>query len=143
MARKNHGVTPILSDLLLAAIVVAAFAIVYTAASDITTQMFNYFLGAFDRIQEDLIIEEAYVKAGNSTATLYVRNIGGVTSKIVAVYCNDTLIQVLSGSKTLKEGELSILVVKLPNSPSPYAIQQITIATLLGNKLKFRLIATP
>ncbi|RLE51514.1 MAG: hypothetical protein DRJ20_02025 [Candidatus Methanomethylicota archaeon] len=143
MLKKTRGVTPIISDLLLAAIVVAAFAIVYSASTGITTQLFNYFSGAFDRIQEDLIVEEAYIKSGNATATLYVRNIGGVTTKITAIYCNGTLIQLISGSQTVKVGELTILVVKLPKAPSQYSPQKITIATLLGNKFTFRLVAIP
>jgi len=141
--KNTKGISPVVSDLLLATIVVAAFAIVYAATTGITTQMYNYFSDTFNRITEDLIIEEAYIKSGNETVTLYIRNIGEITSKITSIYCNGTLIDQVYGELTIKKNKLTIIKIKLPKKPSPYAPQEITIATALGSKFTARLITQP
>lgn len=141
--KEIKGVSPVVSDLLLATIVVAAFAIVYATTTGITTQMYNYFSDTFNRITEDLIIEEAYVKSGNETVTLYIRNIGEVTSKITSIYCNGTLIEQIQGELTIKKNRLTIIKIKLPKKPIAYAPQKITIVTSLGSKFTSIIVTQP
>lgn len=141
--KKSKGISPVVSDLLLATIIVAAFAIVYAATSGITTQMYNYFTDAFNKITEDLIVEEAYIKSGNETATLYVRNIGEITSRITSIYCNGTLIEQVFGELVIKKNQLTTIKVKLPRKPVAYAPQKITIVTALGSRFTIRLVTQP
>lgn len=143
MTKHNRGISPVVSDLLLATIVVAAFAIVYATSTGITTQMYNYFTDTFNRISEDLIIEEAYIKTGNKTVTLYVRNIGEVTSKITSIYCNGTLIKKVQGELVVKKNQLTIIKIVLPQNPAKFAPQKITIITSLGSKFTYILVTQP
>jgi hypothetical protein len=89
MARKvylfhdKRAVTPVLSNLLLAVVAVAAMAIATTATYVITTNL-------RENISERVIAEDVWFNNSTSTVDVYLRNVGKVAVYISAVYVNHT-----------------------------------------------------
>ena len=82
MLHDERAVTPVISNLLLMVIAVAAMAIATSATYVITGNI-------RDTMGERFIIEDVWFKQNNETA-IYIRNVGKVTLKISAVYINHT-----------------------------------------------------
>jgi E3 ubiquitin-protein ligase DOA10 len=82
MLRDKRGITPVISNLLLTVIAVAAMAIATTATYVITGNL-------RDTMGERFIIEDVWFKQNNETA-IYLRNVGKVTIEIRALYINHT-----------------------------------------------------
>ena len=82
LLKDKRGITPVISNLLLMVIAVAAMAIATTATYVITGNL-------RDTMGERFIIEDVWFKQNNETA-IYLRNIGKVTMDISAVYINHT-----------------------------------------------------
>ena len=143
MRKREKAISPVISDILLAVIVVSIFAIIYSTSTNITDLITEYFWKSSERIIEELNVEEAYIKNGNKTVTLYIRNIGEITSIIKEIYWNDTKIEEITGNLTIKKGELTTIKLQLNNTPKSYRPQKLTITTHIGNKITFLLIADP
>jgi len=79
--RNKRGLTPVLSTLLLMVIAVAAMSIAITATYVITGNL-------HDTMGERLIVEDAWFTTGK--ISFYLRNVGKVSIRIVAVYVNHT-----------------------------------------------------
>ena len=71
------GITPVLSNLLLTVIAVAAMSIAVTATYVITDNL-------HDNMGERLIVEDVWFTTDQ--VSLYIRNVGRVSAKIAAVY---------------------------------------------------------
>ena len=82
MLRDKRGITPVMSNLLLTVIAVAAMAIATTATYVITGNL-------HDTMGERFIIEDVWFKQNNETA-IYLRNVGKIAIKIITVYMNYT-----------------------------------------------------
>ena len=82
MLKNKRGITPVMSNLLLTVIAVAAMAIATTATYVITGNL-------HDTMGERFIIEDVWFKQNNETA-IYLRNVGKITIEIKAVYINHT-----------------------------------------------------
>ncbi len=80
--RNRRGITPIISNLLLLVIAVAAMSIATTATYIITGNL-------RDTMGERFVIEDIWFKESAEIA-IYLRNIGKVTIEISAVYINYT-----------------------------------------------------
>ena len=140
---KSRAISPIISDILLAVILVSMFTIIYSASTSITGNISTYFWENSEKLLEDLTIEEAFIKAGNRTVTLYIRNVGQITTIIENIYWNNTKMEDLNGKLTLKVGELTAIKIKLPSAPGPYTSQTVTITTKLGNRYVEVLVSNP
>lgn len=82
MLKDTRAITPVISNLLLMVIAVAAMAIATTATYVITGNL-------RDTMGERFIVEDVWFKQNNETA-MYLRNVGKVTIEITAVYINNT-----------------------------------------------------
>ncbi len=80
--KNKRGITPVISNLLLMVIAVAAMAIATTATYVITGNL-------HDTMGERFIIEDVWFKQNNETA-VYLRNVGKITIEISSVYINYT-----------------------------------------------------
>ena len=79
--RNRRGITPVLSSLLLMVIAVAAMSIAMAATYVITDNL-------HDTMGERFIVEDVWFTTGQ--ISVYLRNVGKVSIKIVAVYVNRT-----------------------------------------------------
>jgi hypothetical protein len=79
---NRRGITPVISNLLLFVIAVAAMSIATTAAYIITGNL-------HDTMGERFVIEDIWFKESDEIA-IYLRNTGKVTIEISAVYINYT-----------------------------------------------------
>ncbi len=81
LLRNRRGITPVLSSLLLMVIAVAAMSIAITATYVITDNL-------HDTMGERFIVEDVWFRTGQ--ISIYLRNVGKVSIKIVAIYVNHT-----------------------------------------------------
>ncbi len=81
LLRNRRGITPVLSNLLLTVLAVAAMSIAVSATYVITENL-------HDNMGERLIVEDVYFTTGQ--VSMYLRNVGKVSVKIVAVYVDRT-----------------------------------------------------
>jgi len=79
LLRNRRGITPVLSNLLLMIIAVAAMSIAITATYVITDNLHN-------TMGERFIVEDVWFRT--SQISIYLRNVGKVSIKIAAVYVN-------------------------------------------------------
>jgi len=108
---NNHGVTPVLSSLLLTVVAVAAMAIATTATYVITNNL-------RDTMSERVIIEDVWFNSQTRTIDVYIRNIGKTAIQVKAVYVNYTS-QNFTKPFNLEIGQhkwLSIYEVWIPGS---------------------------
>jgi hypothetical protein len=89
MARKKgffenkRAITPVLSNLLLTVVAVAAMSIATTATYVITTNL-------RETMGERVIIEDVWFDSATSSIHIYLRNIGRVAVEVSGVYVNHT-----------------------------------------------------
>ncbi len=122
LLRNRRGITPVLSNLLLMVIAVAAMSIAITATYVITDNL-------HDTMGERFIVEDVWFRT--SQISIYLRNVGKVSIKIVAIYVNHT-----SQSFTpleLEEDKHGWLNVTYSWSSS--SVYHINIVTSRGTKL--------
>lgn len=93
----KRGITPVLSNLLLTIVAVAAMSIATTATYVITTNL-------KETMSERIIIEDLWFNNSIGTLSIYLRNIGKVAVHISAVYINHTS-QSFASPYTLEIGE--------------------------------------
>jgi hypothetical protein len=79
----KRGITPVLSNLLLTVVAVAAMAIATSATYVITTNL-------RENMSERIIVEDVWFNNYTRNIDIYVRNVGKVTVYISAVYVNHT-----------------------------------------------------
>lgn len=79
--RAKKGITPVLSTLLLMVIAVAGMAIAITATYVITNNL-------RETMGERFVVEDVWFRTGE--VDMYLRNVGKMPIKIVAVYVNYT-----------------------------------------------------
>ena len=80
--RNRRGITPVLSNLLLMVIAVAAMSIAITATYVITDNL-------HDTMGERFVVEDVWFTT-NGEILIYLRNVGKVSIKIAAVYVDHT-----------------------------------------------------
>ena len=120
--RNRRGITPVLSNLLLMVIAVAAMSIAITATYVITDNL-------HDTMGERLIAEDVWFTTGK--ISIYIRNVGKVSVKIAAVYVDHT-----SQSFTpleLEEDKHGWLTVTY--SWSSNSVYHLNIVTIRGTKV--------
>jgi hypothetical protein len=83
LLHDKRGVTPVLSNLLLTVVAVAAMTIATTATYVITNNL-------RDTMSERAVIEDIWFNNQTGTIDVYVRNIGKTAIQITALYVNHT-----------------------------------------------------
>jgi len=81
--RNNRGVTPVLSELLLTVIAVAAMSVATSATYVITTNL-------RENMSERVLVEDVWFSDSPETVEVYLSNIGKVDLSISNVYINHT-----------------------------------------------------
>jgi hypothetical protein len=117
LLRNRRGITPVLSNLLLTVLAVAAMSIAITATYVITDNLHN-------NMGERLIVEDVWFTTNQ--VSIYIRNVGRVSIKIAAVYV-DRISQSSFNSLELEQGKHGWLNVTYNWSPdSAYEIKVVT-----------------
>jgi hypothetical protein len=83
MLKNKRAITPVLSNLLLTVVAVAAMAIATTATYVITTNM-------RENMSERIVVEDVWFNNSTNSVGIYLRNIGKVAIYISTVYINHT-----------------------------------------------------
>jgi len=84
MLKNKRGITPVISNLLLLVVAVAAMSVATTATYIITGNL-------RDTMGERFIVEDVWFKQdGQKEIAIYLRNVGKVTVEMSSVYINDT-----------------------------------------------------
>jgi hypothetical protein len=83
LLHDKRGVTPVLSNLLLTVVAVAAMTIATTATYVITDNL-------RDTMSERAVIEDIWFNNQTGTIDVYVRNIGKTAIQVTALYVNHT-----------------------------------------------------
>jgi len=81
--RDRRAITPVLSNILLTVLAVAAMSIATTATYVITTNL-------RETMSERIIIEDVWFNPSTGVINVYLRNVGKVAVHISAVYINHT-----------------------------------------------------
>jgi hypothetical protein len=97
LIRDKRAITPVLSNLLLTVVAVAAMALATTATYVITTNL-------RETMSERVIMEDLWFNNLNEGIDVYLRNVGQVAIQISRVYVNHTS-QSLAGPFRLEIGE--------------------------------------
>jgi len=105
--RDKRGITPVLSNLLLTVVAVAAMAIATTATYVITTNL-------RENMSERIVIEDLWFIDSNNDINVYLHNIGKVALRISAVYINGTRHPFAPTPFVLEIGEHDWLNVSCP-----------------------------
>ncbi|MEM2815699.1 MAG: hypothetical protein QW056_00400 [Candidatus Bathyarchaeia archaeon] len=129
--RDKRAITPVLSNLLLTVVAVAAMSIAATATYMITTNL-------RETMGERLIIEDVWFKneAGNSIICVYIRNTGKSTIQISDVYINSARVNRINLSPRmleLNDGEHGWL--NITYSWEQRRVYKIEIVTKRGTKV--------
>ncbi|MFQ6065039.1 MAG: hypothetical protein ACE5L6_06150 [Candidatus Bathyarchaeia archaeon] len=84
MLKNESGITPVVSNLLLLVIAVAAMSVATTATYVITGSL-------RDTMGERFVVEDVWFKQnGEKEVAIYLRNVGKMTIEMSTVYINDT-----------------------------------------------------
>lgn len=117
--RDRRAITPVLSNLLLTVVAVAAMSIATTATYVITTNL-------KENMSERIIIEDLWFNPSTGNMNIYLRNIGKVANHVSAVYVNHTS-QSFTSPLSLEIGEHSWLNISYSwASGSLYYVDVIT-----------------
>jgi hypothetical protein len=95
--RDKRAITPVLSNLLLTVVAVAAMSIATTTTYVITTNL-------KETMSERIVIEDLWFNPSTGGISVYLRNVGKVTVHVSAVYVNHTS-QSFTLSFSLEVGE--------------------------------------
>jgi hypothetical protein len=95
--RDKRAITPVLSNLLLTVVAVAAMALATTATYVITTNL-------RETMSERVIVEDLWFYNSTGTVDVYLRNVGQVAIQVSGVYVNHTS-QPFAGLFRLEIGE--------------------------------------
>lgn len=80
---NKRGITPVLSNLLLTVVAVAAMAVATTATYVITTNL-------RENMSERVIVEDIWFDNSTSNIQVYLRNVGKISIYVSTVYVNGT-----------------------------------------------------
>ncbi len=117
--RGRRGVTPVLSNLLLTVVAVAAMSIATTATYVITTNL-------KETMSERIIIEDLWFNNSTGTISVYMRNVGKVAIHVSVAYLNHTS-QPFTSPFTLEIGEHGWLYISCSwTSGSPHYVDIVT-----------------
>jgi hypothetical protein len=90
MARRLGGflsdkraITPVLSNLLLTVVAVAAMALATTATYVVTSDL-------RDKMSERVVVEDVWFSSASNSTGVYLRNVGKVAVRVSGVYVNHT-----------------------------------------------------
>ena len=125
MFKDKRAITPVLSNLLLTVVAVAAMAIATTATYVITTNM-------RENMSERVVVEDVWFNNSTSSVDIYLRNIGKVAIYISAVYINHTS-QIFSSPYRLEIGEHRWL--NISRSWEPRDLFYIDVVTTRGTHI--------
>lgn len=120
--RDKRAITPVLSNLLLTVVAVAAMALATSATYVITTNL-------RETMSERVIIEDLWFNNLNESIDVYLRNVGQVAIQISMVYVNHTS-QSFAGSLKFEIGEHQWL--NIPQNWVPGSIYYVDIVTTRG-----------
>jgi hypothetical protein len=120
--RSKRAITPVLSNLLLTVVAVAAMALATTATYVITSNL-------RDTMGERVIIEDVWFNNLTGSIDVYVRNVGKVLVRVSGVYVNHTKGS-FTGAFSLEIGEHRWL--NISKSWSPSDLFYIDIVTTRG-----------
>lgn len=95
--RDRRAITPVLSNLLLTVVAVAAMSIATTATYVITTNL-------KETMSERLVVEDLWFDNSTSGISVYLRNVGKVAIDVSAVYVNHSS-QAFTSPFSLEMGE--------------------------------------
>jgi hypothetical protein len=120
--RDRRAITPVLSNLLLTVVAVAAMSIATTATYVITTNL-------KETMSERIIIEDLWFNNSAGNINVYVRNIGKVAVHVSAVYVNHTS-QSFTSPFNLEINEHDWL--NIPYSWSSGSLYYVDVVTIRG-----------
>lgn len=129
--RDRRAITPVLSNLLLMVVAVAAMSIAAAATYMITANL-------RETMGERLVIEDVWFKneAGNPVICIYIRNTGKSTLQISDVYINSARVSRINLSPrtlSLDDGKHGWLNITYPWEPE--RVYRIEIVTSRGTKV--------
>jgi len=122
LLRNKRGITPVLSNLLLTIVAVAAMALATTATYVITSNL-------RDTMGERVVIEDVWFNNLTNNIDIYLRNVGRVLVRFSGVYVNRTKSS-FTGNLSLEIGEHGWL--NISKSWSPSDLFYIDIVTTRG-----------
>lgn len=120
----KRAVTPVLSNVLLMVVAVAAMSVAATAAYLISDNLHNI-------MGERLIIEDVWFK-GNNEIRVYLRNVGKVDLEISAVYINHTSVSFTKLKLRVDEGGW----INITQAWTQGELFHINIVTERGNRVE-------
>jgi len=120
--RDRRAITPVLSNLLLTVVAVAAMSIATTATYVITTNL-------KETMSERVVIEDLWFNPSTGGISVYLRNVGKVAVHVSAVYVNHTS-QSFTSPFSLELGEHGWL--NIPYSWSSGNLHYVDIVTTRG-----------
>lgn len=151
---KRAGVSTIIAELMLLAVVVALGTIVYALASNAFGNFGLGFAGAVsnagDSLSERIVVEQVTFSpcpnGSNQQACLYVRNVGQEEVTIVALYVTDQTTNVFVGSQSINAQILVGSFRPIGVSIQGFTVQHahaygFTVATSRGNTVTFNAVA--
>jgi FlaG/FlaF family flagellin (archaellin) len=152
--RSRKGISDIVANLLIMAMVVALFGMVILWASGYLGQSQGIWNVQSRRAQEAIVIETA--KYDGSTLTLYVRNVGTSTVELNVLYVRDATVNYElprssfkfyrpADNATLTPGEATVVAKQLvrieANISLPKGTYRLTLVTTLGADAAFIYVA--
>ena len=153
--RERSGVSEVVSTLLLVAIVVTLGVLVFTFASgglsSLTGSFTRLMTNQGDAVGEHFVVMQAtFAFSGTTGASVYVRNVGTISSTLVSVYIVDqsTGTFVKQVPLTAAQGTSNAgTVLDIPNTlltftPSHGHTYSFTVTSSLGNSVTFDAKAT-
>jgi flagellin-like protein len=128
LRRNRRALSPIFATLIVLAIVTTLFIPVFIWAASTTSNTQDSWQQSGQTATERIIIEEANLQGGQSSCTVYIRNIGQTTVTI-----NDILISLANGTGTIHSYEKSDSVY----SCTPTSTVQGQLFTVVISNLGF------
>ena len=123
--RDCRALSPIFSTLIILAIVFVFFIPVFAWASNMTSTSQNSWQQSGQTATERIVIEEVNLQAGQTTCTVYIRNIGQT-----AVTINDILISKADGSGPFYAYDKNHNPIQISSSPSSTVQGQLMTVTI-------------
>jgi len=122
--RDKRAITPVLSNLLLTVVAVAAMAIATTATYVITTNL-------KENMSERIIAEDLWFNNSTRNISVYLHNVGKVAIHVSAVYVNHTS-HYFTSPFILEISEHGWLNITMLDGWSPSSLYYVDIVTTRG-----------
>jgi len=130
--RKRMGVSTVISNVLMIAMVTAMFAIALLWSTGHLSALTSSWTTQTDRSREVIVIEEGSYDSSANKIILYVRNVGLITVKVNVAYVNEaqaspSYYTPTGGSRAAELVPKDMLMIKLtPSGSGPYTVTIIT-----------------